>query len=465
MDQVPARAIPKWSPNRYLPHIPTAPQLAFLALDEREALYGGAAGGGKSDALLMDALAWIDHSDYAGLVVRRTYRDLALSGAIMDRAQTWLAPFVARGEIHWDATDHRFRFPSGARLQFGYLASAADRFRYQSAEYQYIGVDEATQFEEADYAYLLSRNRRTVTATVPRLKARLGSNPGGVGHDWVRRRFLPWVDEGTGRTIYPHRADGERRMFIPAKLWDNPHVNAEEYAANLREMDPVSVAQLLDGDWGVRPPGEMFDRRWFLLDGLTYLPRVERWVRAWDFAGTRKRTLGHDPDWTVGTLMGLTDNADIVVASVVRRRDTAGVIEELVLQTATTDRTWPGCSTIRIEQEPGSSGKYVTEAYSRRFLGFDFEGIPATGSKSIRAVPFAQAAKAGRIHLLDAPWVADWLSEVEAFPQDSLHDDQVDSASLAFQTLTGSASPAGATVENRPGASPYRAPRHTVRRR
>ena len=459
---VPERAIPRWTPNRFLPHIPTAPQLAFLSLTEREALYGGAAGGGKSDALLMDALAWIGYPDYAGLLVRRTYRDLALSGAIMDRARTWLDPFVSRGEIHWDGTDYRFTFPSKARLQFGYLATPRDRYRYLSAEYQFIGIDEVTQFEEADYVYLLSRNRRTVTATVPGVKARLGSNPGGIGHDWVRRRFLPWVDESTGKTVYPHREDGQRRIFIPARLRDNPHINAEEYAANLRELDPVTCAQLLNGDWGVRPAGEMFDRRWFSLDGLSFLSRVTRWVRAWDFAGTRKRSPGHDPDWTVGTLMGLTDKADIVVASVIRKRDTAGAIEELVLQTAALDRH-AGCSTVRIEQEPGSSGKYVTEAYSRKFLGFDFEGIPATGSKSVRAVPFAQAARAGRIHLVDAPWVADWLSEVEAFPQDTLHDDQVDSASLAFQTLTASSSPAGATVSNEPGSSPYRARRHTVR--
>jgi len=448
-----------------LPHVPTAPQLAFLSLTEREALYGGAAGGGKSDALLMDALAWIDHPDYAGLLVRRTYRDLALSGAIMDRARTWLGPFVARGEIHWDSIDHRFTFPSGARLQFGYLASPADRYRYQSAEYQYIGMDEATQFEEADYAYLLSRNRRTVTATVPGLKARLGTNPGGIGHDWVRRRFLPWTDEITGSVVYPHREDGQRRIFIPARLWDNPHVNAEEYAANLRELDPVLAAQLLNGDWGVRPPGEMFDRRWFDLDGQEHIGRVRSWVRAWDFAGTRKRAVGHDPDWTVGTLMGWTDAGDIVVLSVIRKRDTAGAIEELVLQTARMDKTYPGCSIVRVEQEPGSSGKFVTESYSRKLLGYNFEGIPATGPKSARAVPFAQAAKAGRVHLVDAPWVGDWLSEVEAFPQDSLHDDQVDSASLAFQTLTNTPAPAGATLgrgDLTRGASPYAAPRHVI---
>lgn len=456
---VPERAIPRWSPSRFLPHVPTAPQLVYLSLTCREAMYGGAAGGGKSDALLMDALGWIGHADYAGLLVRRTYRDLALSGAIMDRAREWLDPFVGRGEVHWDATDHRFTFPSGARLQFGYLAGPRDRYRYQSAEYQYIGVDEGTQFEEGDYTYLLSRNRRTVTSTVPGLKARMGSNPGGIGHEWVRRRFLPWTNEQTGETIYPHRADGQRRVFIPAKLWDNPHVNAEEYAQNLRELDPILVAQLLAGDWGVRPPGEMFDRKWYQLDGAEWVLRVPHWVRAWDLAGTKKRSPGHDPDFTAGTLMGLTPAGEVLVWDVIRKRDTPGAIEQLILQTAQADRALFGNVSVRMEEEPGSSGKYVSEAYARKLLGYDFQAVSATGAKTVRAVPFSQASRAGLVHLRDAPWVSDWLSEYEAFPQDSLHDDQVDSGSLAFQTLTSSATAAGLTSDQRPEENPYHARR------
>lgn len=413
----------------------------------------------------MDALAWVGHPDYSGLIVRRTYTDLSKSGAIMDRAREWLDPFVGRGEVHWDHTDHRFTFPSGARLQFGYLSTRADRFKYQSAEYQYIAVDEATQFEEGDYLYLGSRLRRTVDSTVPGLKMRLGSNPGGIGHEWVRRRFLPWINELTGKVAYPHRADGERRVFIPARLWDNPSVNADEYAANLRELDPVTAAQLLDGDWGVRPPGEMFDRRWFLLDGALFVPRVTRWARSWDLASTKKRSIGHDPDYTAGTLMGLCPTSDVVIRDVIRKRDTPGSIIDLILQTAATDEMLTGQRVaIRVEEEPGSSGKYVSEDLARRLLGRDFEAIPASGSKALRAVPFSKAAKSGLIHLVDAPWVSDWLSEYESFPQDSLHDDQVDSGSLGLQTLTGSTAPAGATVSAAQGVNPYNAPRHRIGR-
>jgi len=452
--------MPDWYPSEYLPHIPTAPQLVFLSLPNREALYGGAAGGGKSDALLMDGLAWVQFKDYDGLIVRKTYRDLALSGAIMDRARTWLDPFVSRGVVHWDSLDHRFKFPSGARLQFGYLGDARDRYRYMSAEYQFVGIDEATQFEEADYTYLLSRNRRTKAATVPGVKMRLASNPGGIGHDWCRRRFLPWVDDD-GHTVYPCREDGERRVFVPAKLWDNPHINADEYAANLRELDPVTCSQLLNGDWGARPPGEMFDRRWYSLDGEELVSRAARWVRAWDLAGTKKRSAGHDPDFTVGTLMGVTPTSEVVVWDVIRKRDTAGAIEDLIIQTAQADKARFGSVALRIEQEPGSSGKYVAESYARKLLGYDFEAVPATGAKSLRAVPFSKASKAGLVHLRDAPWTGDWLSEFEAFPQESTHDDQVDASSLAFQTLTQHSPAAGGTVEPSRTKSPYDAPRRS----
>ena len=113
--------------SRYLPHVPTAPQAYFMGLREREAMYGGAAGGGKSDALLMDASQFVDVPGYAALILRRSYKDLALPGAIMDRALSWWRPF---SQIKWDAGEKTFTFPSGATITFGYLATANDRYRY-----------------------------------------------------------------------------------------------------------------------------------------------------------------------------------------------------------------------------------------------------------------------------------------------------------------------------------------------
>ncbi|GAF75153.1 unnamed protein product, partial [marine sediment metagenome] len=114
--------------TKWIPHQPTVKQQAFLKLWQTEAFYGGAAGGGKSDALLMAALQYVDVPDYAAILFRRTYADLALPGALMDRAGEWLGGT----EAHWSGQDKRWTFPSGATLTFGYLDTDADRYRYQS---------------------------------------------------------------------------------------------------------------------------------------------------------------------------------------------------------------------------------------------------------------------------------------------------------------------------------------------
>ncbi len=225
-----ARREAKTSSRVYVVEQPTPRQQEFLECTAFEAMYGGAAGGGKSSALLLAALQYVHIPRYAALILRRTFADLNLPGAIMDRAKAWLVP---RG-VDWNQTERRFTFPSGATLTFGYLDTLADKYRYQGMEVQFIGVDELTQWQEESYRYLLSRLRRASGVEVP-LRARSASNPGGIGHDWVYRRF---VDEQTR----------ENRVFVPAKLSDNPHVQ-EDYANSLEQLSPVERAQLRDGEW------------------------------------------------------------------------------------------------------------------------------------------------------------------------------------------------------------------------
>ncbi len=216
--------------GREEPYRPHPKQEAFLALDSFEAFYGGAAGGGKSDALLMAALQYVHVPGYAAILFRRTFPDLNEAGAIMDRAKMWLIP---RG-VAWNGEEKRFTFPSGARISFGHLNHDLDRYKYQGAEFQFIGFDEATQFPEKWYRYLLSRCRKNTSLTVP-LRVRGAGNPGGLGHAWVKARFVDGTDAS--------------RPFIPATVEDNPAIDPIEYARTLSLLDPVTRRQLLEGIW------------------------------------------------------------------------------------------------------------------------------------------------------------------------------------------------------------------------
>lgn len=250
---------------RWCPHKPHPKQAQFLALDCLEALYGGAAGGGKSDALLMDAMANVGTPGYAAMLFRRTYADLALPGAIMSRSHDWLQGTDA----HWNGDRKTWIFPSQATLSFGYLDTEMDKYRYQSAELQYLGFDELTQFPKSWYIYLLSRLRRLKGSTIP-LKGRGATNPGGIGHKWVKERF---VDEKT--------AVG---MFVASTLDDNPSLDREEYELALSRLDPITHAQLRHGVWVQDSSGlvySSFHRRLV----VPMPPKLRPWrhILAWDF--------------------------------------------------------------------------------------------------------------------------------------------------------------------------------------
>lgn len=238
----------RWIPGNHVPH---PPQHAFLWLDQFEALYGGAAGGGKSDALLMAALQYADVPGYAALLLRKSYADLSLPGAIMDRSKEWLTGTDA----HWSEIDKTWTFPSRARLTFGYLQTANDKYRYQGAEFQFVGFDELTQFAEADYLYLSSRLRRPDSGALSEVPLRLrsASNPGGKGHRWVKRRYLDKEPNPLDPDDTPEKCVA--RIFIPAKVADNPAIDRDAYLTSLSALDPETRQQLADGNWNARGAG------------------------------------------------------------------------------------------------------------------------------------------------------------------------------------------------------------------
>lgn len=407
-------------PPPYCPEEPSITQKVFLRTYALEALFGGSAGGGKSSALLMAALQYVDTPGYSAILFRRTYADLALPGAIMDRFQTWIAP---EDDIRWNANNYTAIFPSGARISFGYLNNSQDYLRYKGAEFQFIGMDEVTEIRESDYRYLFSRLRRPASgplAQVP-LRMRAASNP---APNWVRQRFIV---EG----------QQEGRIFVPSKLTDNPGIDAASYRQSLQALDPVERRRLEEGDWWSTTLGSLFDRESFVLIDPHDVPEVSsmaRAIRFWDLAATEPSQSNPDPDWTVGTLM-LFDQGIAYVLDVKKARVRGEKVEQMIAQTAYEDGHQVA---IRMEQEPGSSGKALVDQYARYVLpGYDFAGIRATGDKLTRARPFAAAVANGNVRVVRAPWLTDWLDEFASFPESANHDDQVDSCVGAFTHLTG----------------------------
>jgi predicted phage terminase large subunit-like protein len=407
----------------YCPHQPTAKQLLFLSLNSQEAFYGGAGGGGKSDALLMGALQYVDVSGYAAIIFRRTYKDLALPGAVMDRAGEWLAG-SGKEKARWSSEEKTWHFPitidrtkkPDATLTFGYLESEADKYRYQSAEFQYIGFDEVTHFQLSQYRYLFSRLRRLKESPAP-LRMRAASNPGGIGHEWVKQRFIV---EGMK----------SNRPFIPARMHDNPYLDHAAYHTSLAELDPVTRRQIEEGDWSARQDGNKFKREWFEI--VDAAPANCAKVRFWDMAATEPKQ-GNDPDYTSGCLMGLSPDKVLYICDIRRHRGTPLSNEKLVKQVAELDgKSVP----VWMEQEPGSSGKSSIDNYGRRVLmGWDFHGKPSTGSKEERANPLSSQSEANNVKLVRGAWIGNFLDEAEAFPNGA-HDDQIDSASGALEYLS-----------------------------
>lgn len=231
---------------------PQPKQAVFMARGEYEALYGGAAGGGKSDALVIEALRQVEIPYYKGLILRKTFPQLA---ELIDKSLHYYPR--AFPKARYNASAHTWTFPSGAKIVFGSLQHTQDRTRYQGQAYDYIAFDELTHFLLEEYMYLFSRNRPNGPGT--RVYMRATANPGGVGHGWVKERFVTaappmttiwedvvWTDPGGEE----HRAR-QSRIFVPSSVFDNPALLSHDpdYVRRLASMPEAERNALLYGDW------------------------------------------------------------------------------------------------------------------------------------------------------------------------------------------------------------------------
>ena len=218
------------------------PQEDFLAAGETDVLYGGSAGGGKSYAMLVDPLRFAHKAAHRALILRRSMPELR---ELIDKSRE-LYPKAFPG-CKYREVEKLWNFPSGAKIEFGFLERDADVYRYQGQAYSWIGFDEITHLPtEFSWNYLASRLRTTDSEITPYM--RCTANPGGVGANWVKNRYInpsPPNETFAG-------GDGLTRKFIPARLQDNPYLAKDgRYEQMLNSLPPTQRKQLLEGNWDV----------------------------------------------------------------------------------------------------------------------------------------------------------------------------------------------------------------------
>jgi phage terminase large subunit-like protein len=427
----------------FCPHRPWPKQQTFLDLTCKEAFYGGAAAGGKSDALLMGALQHVHVPGYAALILRKDTQRLRLSGGLMTRAHQWLTASGAK----FNMVDRRWTFPTAgapASISFGYLRDRFEKYRYGSSEYQYIAFDELTDFLEDDYLFLFSRLRRAKGVDAP-LRIRSASNPGNQGHAWVLQRFIP--DEARG-------GDSEQDVYwkngiayVPARIRDNPAINEAEYCESLMAMPTVERERLMNGDWSIQERAliqaawlqryDTYDQRLDLLDdeGRPFAHVDERECHRFvtiDPAGTSedraREQRGHSACWTV---MQVWDHPSgkqsryLLLRHVARQR----VGFDGLLAMARSIYTEWRPKQMFIERE-----KLGQATVDQLGAELPLEVIRAPGDKVSRAGPLIVRLERGEILLprTPTPWLAaleaEWLSWT-GHPRDTC--DQVDAAAYA----------------------------------
>ena len=223
------------------------PQTEFLAASEREVFYGGARGGGKSYAMLVDPLRYCDKQKHRALLIRRTMPELR---DLINHSQQLYSK--AYPGAKWREQEKEWRFPSGARIEFGYAENLTDALRYQGQSYTWIGIDELPQYPTQDIYNFLRSSLRSVDPEIP-VFMRATGNPGNVGSQWVKEMFVDPSKPNSKFDIEIQTPNGVKkisRRFIPAKLQDNPYLmQTDDYYAMLASLPEVQRKQFLDGNW------------------------------------------------------------------------------------------------------------------------------------------------------------------------------------------------------------------------
>lgn len=436
----------------------SGPQEHFLSTPADIAFYGGAAGGGKTWALLIEPIRHKSVPGFACVTFRRTYPQVTNPGGLWDES---VSVYSLVGGIPRQS-DLMWKFPSGAVIRFAHLQHEQNRLDWQGSQIPLICFDELTHFTRNQFFYMFSRNR-SLCGVRPYIRGTCNPVPdddetGGWIHEFVgwyldedgyaipeRSGVVRWFVNLSGRldwadtkeellAKYADQSDPPQPMsftFIKSSVYDNKILLRENptYLASLKALDPVDQGRLLDGNWHVRAEaGKVFNKAWFEI--VDAVPAGGREVRFWDFAATEKQVAGDDPDFTAGVKMRRVGDIYYVVDAISERMDPP-TTNRAVINTADQD----GLQTeIRFEREGGASGVRDSRQIVSMLAGFDVRGIIPQGDKVMRAKGLSAQAYAGNVKLLRGSWNRRYLQTLHDFP-DGAHDDLVDASSGSFNEL------------------------------
>lgn len=436
------------------------PQERFLATSADICIFGGSAGGGKSFALLLEPLRYMDVEGYKAVVFRQNYTQIMAAGCLWDESSKMYrllpnAVATMSPKAHWT-------FGGKAVINFDYLARDDDVYKWQGSQICFIGFDELTHFSEKQFFYMLSRNRSTC-GVKPYVRATC--NPDA--DSWVAKFIAWWIDPETGYPIkersgvkrYFTRVDDtviwgdtaeecaeksgvdislcKSVTFIASSIHDNKALLAADpsYLASLNALSLVERERLLNGNWKIKPAAGLYFPRNGIRIVKTIPDKLLTSVRAWDLAATEITTSNKDPDRTCGTLWGRMRNGQYIILDGIRVAKNAANVRDLIVSTAKQDKTMYGTSKIFIPQDPGQAGKDQSRSYAKILTGYSFMSNPVTGNKITRAEPMAAQWQNGNIYMLEGEWNKPYLDEMDGFP-DLLHDDYVDSSSDGFRIVS-----------------------------
>lgn len=440
------------------------PQEKFLRCPADICIYGGAAGGGKSYAGLLEPLYHIDNPDFECVIFRRTFKQITAPGGLWDRSMEMYPQCGAKPNF----SSMSWTFPSGAKVRFSHMQHEQDVLSWKGSEIVLIIFDELTDFTEYMFWYMLSRNR-SLSGIKPYMRAM--TNPDA--DSWVKALIAPWVDPDYSETASKNgwdptpAKDGEIRWFvrengvlrwcdrqtpfaksitfIAANIFDNKVLMERDpnYLANLEALPDLEKQRLLHGNWTIRPSGKKFKREWFLPVLDVAPPDIVAKVRFWDLAATEEEeddmpkhgleALKNGPDYTAGVLMGKTKRNTFVILDVVWAR--LSPLKTMQLVQAVAEQDGPEVP-VWIEEEGGSGGKYTTTAYRHGpLMAFDFHRLRQSASKLARGNIFASHAEMRNIQLLKGAWNDGFLNFLMGFPNPRIHDDPPDAAFSALIVL------------------------------